>query len=345
MKDNIAVPPSEDYKPPDIDRSLIHGIAWTGGVKWGSQLLAWCSSIIVARLLTPDDFGIVGMATVYLGLVTLLSEFGVGTAVVTLRDLSREQMAQLNGLSVLLGLGGFVLSCLAAVPLGHFFRSPRLPWVVVAMSTNFLISSFQSVPAALLQRQLRFKLTSLIDGCRAFILSFVTVLLAWMGFRYWTLVVGSILGTLIATVLTLVRIRCGFAWPRTGSLHHVIRFTRHVLLSRLAWYSYSNSDFVISGRFLGQTALGAYTIAWNLANIPVEKITGVLNGVTPAIFSAAQNQQALLRRYLLTLTEGVALITLPLSIGLGLVAPEFVLLALGSKWQSAAVPLRLLAFY
>jgi O-antigen/teichoic acid export membrane protein len=96
---------------------------------------------------------------------------------------------------------------------------------------------------------------------------------------------------------------------------------------------------------LGQQALGSYTVAWNLANIPVEKIAGVVNGVTPALLSAVQKEKAALRRYFLTLTEGIALITLPLSIGLGLVAPEFVLVVLGTKWQPAIAPLRFLAFY
>jgi len=345
MNDSIAHLPPPDPQHRDMDASLIRGLAWIGSVKWGTQLLAWSSSIIVARLLTPDDYGIVGMAIVYLGLITLLTEFGVGTAVVTLRHLSQEQIAQLNGLSLLLGLAGFILSCMAAIPLGYFFRSPRLPWVVVAMSTSFVISSLQSVPSALLQREFRFRLVSLIDGSRSLTLSLATILFAWYGLRYWTLVLGSILGALIGTVLTLTRLRCGFAWPRWGSLHHIVRFTRDVLIGRIAWYSYSNSDFVISGRVLGQTALGAYTIAWNLANIPVEKITGVLNGVTPAFFSAAQTETALLRRYLLNLTEGVALVTLPLSIGMGLVVQEFVLVMLGSKWQPVVAPLRFLALY
>jgi len=102
---------------------------------------------------------------------------------------------------------------------------------------------------------------------------------------------------------------------------------------------------VISGRVLGQLALGAYTVAWNLANIPVEKITGVLNSVTPALFSAVQKDKAALRRYLLNLTEAISLITLPLSVGLGLVASDFVGVVLGQKWTAAVAPLRFLAFY
>jgi len=346
MNHNMDVfPPITDIEKPDLDGSLVHGLVWAGGVRWSSQIITWASTLIVARLLMPEDYGILGMATVYLGLITLISEFGVGTAVVTLRELSPDHLAQLNGLAILLGFAGFAVSCAVAVPLGIFFASPRLPWVVIVMSANFVVSSFRSVPSALLQKDLRFKLLSVIEGSRALSLAIVTVLAAWMGFRYWTLVIGSITGTLIDTGLTLSRRRCAFAWPRPGSLRHAIRFTRHILISRLAWYSYTSADLVISGRILGEKALGVYSIAWNIANIPVDKLAGVVNSVTPALFSAVQKERVLLRRYLLNLTEGISLIAFPASLGLGLVAPEFVATVLGQKWMPAVVPLRLLAFF
>ena len=84
-----------------LDRSLLHGIAWTSGAKWASQICTWASTLIVARLLTPEDYGLVGMASIYLGLITLLSEFGLGSAVITLRELSEEQVAQINATSPL----------------------------------------------------------------------------------------------------------------------------------------------------------------------------------------------------------------------------------------------------
>jgi len=166
-----------------------------------------------------------------------------------------------------------------------------------------------------------------------------------MGFRYWTLVLGSLLGTLIGTSLILTARRYRFAWPRLTELSHAFRFTGDIVASRLAWYCYSNADFVISGRVLGAPALGAYNIAWSLANSPVEKITSVVNGVAPALFSRVQHEKAMLRRYLLHLTEGISLITFPLSIGLALVAQDFIVPVLGQKWQGAVTPLRLLALY
>src|SRR5262245_22726005 len=97
-----------------LGRSLATGVAWMGSAKWISQLAAWASTIVVARLLSPEDYGLVGMATLFLGIVTLFSEFGIGTTVVTLRDLSVNQLAEVNTLALLLGVGGFAASCIAA---------------------------------------------------------------------------------------------------------------------------------------------------------------------------------------------------------------------------------------
>ena len=328
-----------------LDGTLVRGLAWTAGMKWGAQIFSWASTLIVARLLNPEDYGLVGMATVYLGFANLISEFGVGTTVITLRNLDDEDIAQLNGFAVLLGVTGFLLSCVAAVPLGMFFKSPKLPLVVVAMSTTFLISSFQSVPAALLQRDLRFKLVSVIDGTKSFAMALVAVVFAFLGFRYWTLVLAGVSSAVVGTTLILSQRRYRIAMPRPNRLSHVLRFSWHVIAGRASWYTYSNADFVVSGRILGQDALGAYTVAWNLATVPVEKITGVLNSVTPALYSAVQKDKAALRRYMLTLLEGIGLITLPLSVGVALVSREFVLVFLGTKWMAAILPLMFLGLY
>jgi O-antigen/teichoic acid export membrane protein len=328
-----------------LDGTLIRGLAWTAGAKWGAQVFSWASTLIVARLLNPDDYGLVGMATVYLGLANLISEFGVGTTVITLRDLTDDDVAQLNGFAVLLGIAGFVLSCIAAVPLGIFFKSPRLPWVVVAMSTAFIITSFQSVPAALLQRDLRFKLISLIDGSKNFAMALVAVVFAALGFRYWTLVFAGLSSAVVGTVMMLLIRRHRISMPRPKRLKHVLSFSWHIIVGRVSWYTYSNSDFIVSGRILGQQALGSYTVAWNLATVPVEKIAGILNSVTPALYSAVQKDKAALRRYMLTLLEGLGLITLPLSVGVALVSREFILVFLGSKWAPAIAPLMFLGLY
>src|ERR1700686_3705369 len=130
----------------NLDRVLVRGVAWTAIVKWGTQIVTWGTTLIVARLLDPSDYGLIGMAAIFLNLVTYFSEFGLGTAIVTLQDLTDDQVSQLNSLSLLLGLFGFAISAAVAYPLGLFFKAPKLPAVVVVMSIGFLIAAVRTVP-------------------------------------------------------------------------------------------------------------------------------------------------------------------------------------------------------
>ncbi|MEO6208557.1 MAG: lipopolysaccharide biosynthesis protein [Gemmatimonadaceae bacterium] len=329
----------------NLDRTLVRGLAWTGAARAVTQLLAWVSTLVVVHLLSPADYGLVGMAALYLGLVRLISEFGLGSAVLVLRDLTDHQIRQLNAFSVLFGMSGFALSAAAAVPLGVFFHAPNLPAVVLVSSTSSIISAFRSVPSALLQRDMRFKDLSTIDAARAMVGTVAVLILASLGFGYWSLVLNEVMATLAATALSIWHRRVGFRWPQLGSLRTAMEFSRQVIISRVAWYSYSNSDFLVAGRVLGQAALGAYTLAWTLTNLPIEKVTTLVMSVTPTFFSRAQKSNAEIRRYLLALTEGLATITFPVALGMALTADDFVRVVLGSGWIAAIGPLRLLALY
>ena len=129
-----------------LDRSLVRGVAWTGAIKWVTQIAAWVSTLAVARLLSPEDYGLVGMAAVYLGLLTMLSEAGLGTTVIAMRDLRGNRLGQMHSLSVIVGVVGFGVSWLVAGPLAAFFNAPALRWVVIALSANFIIMSLRTVP-------------------------------------------------------------------------------------------------------------------------------------------------------------------------------------------------------
>lgn len=328
-----------------MDKHLLGGIAWTAAAKWGSQMLTWLCLLVVARLLEPRDFGVVGVAGVYLGVIAAFSEFGFGSAVIMLRDLTVNEIAQINTFSVISGAIGFLISCALAIPMGWFFRSPELPAVIIVMSTNFLILGFKTVPSSVLQKDFRFKRLSFIDSISAITQSLCVLSLAWLGHGYWALALGSVVGAMVTTALNVASRPWAFERPRLKAVAHAVNFSWQILVTRLSWILYSDADFLVAGRVLGTTALGAYTFAWNLATLPVEKVTALVGQVTPAFFSANQSDSNALRRYLQSLTEAVSLVTFPATIGLALVAPEFIGLFLGSRWSDAVEPLQILAFY
>jgi O-antigen/teichoic acid export membrane protein len=329
----------------ETDRVLMHGIAWSAASKWLTQIVSWASTIVVARLLSPNDYGLVGMAALYLGLVALVSEFGIGSAIVTLRDLTDDAIAQLNSVSLIVGTTIFAISIVAAQPLALFFRTPALVPVVLTLSISFIVGAFKSVPNAILQRDFKFRTLAAIDATKALVGALLAVILALLGFHYWALVLSEVIGVALATIVTIVKSPRRFAVPRAATIARAITYSRQVLVGRISWFVYSNSDFLVAGRMLGQAALGAYDFAWTLTNIPVEKLTSLVSNVTPTVFASVQHDRPALERAVLSLTEGIATIAFPVSIGLALVSADLVLGVFGEKWAHAVVPLELLGIY
>jgi len=341
----LTAPQSESNTDTAIlDRSLITGIFWTGGVRWVTQVLSWTITLLIARILTPEDYGVVGMATVYLGLVQILNDFGLNLAIIQGRSLTEEQIARLGGFAILVSIFFFAVSALVSGGVAAFFGEPRVRAVVIVLSTTFLVSGLQTVPRALLARELQFRRLALIDGCEAIALSTSTLALALAGLSYWALVLGALLSRLLSTTIALAWRRHRLVWPRQfRTIAAAVTFGSHLVVANLAWYAQSSLDFATVGRVLGASALGVYTIGWTLASIPVERLTALVGRVTPPILASVQDDRRALARYVVGLTSGVALLTFPAAIGIALVARDFVFTVLGPQWGNAVVPLQILA--
>jgi teichuronic acid exporter len=339
MKKAESTPPAAN----DLDRSLVKGIAWTSMVTWLSQILSWASTLVVLHYLVPGDYGLIGMALLYLGFAQMASELGVGAAIVQFRTLSDDQLRQFNSVSIIAGIVCIMVSLAAAVPIGNFFNEPRLPMVIVVMSLNFIVTAFKVVPQGLMERELQFKKLALFEGTKSILAASANLTMAVLGFGYWTLALGPLFAAVVYVILVVAQKPVGFRRPRLSVIREPFTFSSHMLVSRFAWYGFSNADFAVIGRVLGSAALGAYTLGWTLSGMAVEKITALVGRVTPAFFSAVQNDMAAMRRYLLVITEALSLVTFPVCVGLALIAEDLVLLAMGERWRAAILPVQLLA--
>jgi O-antigen/teichoic acid export membrane protein len=328
-----------------MDRSLAHSLAWRAGADWFSQILSWSSFLVVVRLLTPADFGIAAMAMVLWAYLRYLGEFGIPQTIVTLRDLTEDQLAQLNSVALLLGVGSFGLAAALAYPAAAFFKTPQLVLVVAVTCTGLVPLGFRAVSEGLLNKDMRYRTLSLLDATSSLIGAVAVLLMAYFGLGYWSLILGNLARYTARSVLVFTARPHRFAIPRLSSLRAPLAFGWHVLVSVLASSAYEKLDNVTAGRMLGQTALGIYGMAWNLANVPMEKLTTLVTTTIPTYFAAVQTEPAALRRYLRTLTETLALTTFPATIGLALVARDLIPFALGHKWDGVIVPLEILSVY
>jgi len=334
--------PPRDRK---MDHSLLRSVAWNAMADWVSQIFSWLSFLIVIRLLTPADFGIVNMALVLLPFLQYIATFGIGRSIITLRNLTEEQLAQLNSVGLLLGITGFALAAALAKPFAMFFKTPALAPVVVVICIALIPNGMQTVSVGLLTRDLRFRTLSLLIGASAVVSAAFTLLFAWLGWKYWALVLGNLLATILRSAFVLRTRPQKYAIPHMASIREPLQFGGHVIVSMIALNCYQRLDNLTAGRVLGQAALGLYGMAWTLANVPLEKVTSLVTTVIPSYLAQLKDDPTALRRYLRNLTEGVALASFPATVGLGLVARELVPLALGRKWVGMIPPLEVLSVY
>jgi len=325
--------------------SFAGNLAWRALANWSSQLFSWASLLVLVRVLAPSDFGIVAMCAVLYAHLRFVSEFGIPITVVTLRTLTDDDLAQLNAVGVLLGLTAFALACALAWPVAIFFKTPKLVPVVIVMCAGLVMQGSRSVPEGLLIKDMRFKLLSLLDACRDLTSAIVTVVLALLGFGYWALVLGNLTATVVRSTAILLYRPFRYARPNFQRVRKSLVFSWHVFMAILSWSTYSTLDNIIAGRVLGQAALGLYGMAWTVANTPLEKVVSLVTTIVPSYLASVQKEPAALRRYLSTLTEAIALITFPATIGMALVTREAVPLILGKKWNGAIVPLEVLCVY
>ena len=163
-------------QPPKLDKEFVGGIAWTAAAKWISQLVSWPSVIIATRFLSQSDFGTVDMAGFYYTLTNVLAEFGIGTAVLQLRELEDKVIAQMNTVSVLFGTLATGLSLLVAPLIADFFKAPILTLIIRIASGSFLIVGLQAVPMALMQRAMDYRRLSISgSAAQATVQALVTV--------------------------------------------------------------------------------------------------------------------------------------------------------------------------
>jgi hypothetical protein len=305
-----------------LDRIFAGGIVWSAGAKAVTQLLSWTSVLMAARILSPADFGLAGMAGVFFVVTNVLAEFGLGSAVLQMQELERDVLAQIHAFACLFCTGIFLAGEAASPLIASFFKSERLLPVLLVNNLTFLITGFQQVPLALLQREMDYRRLSFSDGVVASVQAIATIVSALAGLRYWALVLGMLAGKTAGAVLNYYWQPIHFRVPCWNRIHIPVRMGGQIAISRLAWSAYTQSDGVVVGRMLGDSLLGTYQMAMTLATAPAEKIGTLIMRAAGPLFAKIQNDQTMVRRYFLIITEAIGLSVFPLVLGLAAVAPD-----------------------
>lgn len=313
---------------------------------WSQMILAVLrigSLMVLARLLTPRDFGLVAMVTVVTGIFGLFLDAGLSLVTVQRPNISRDQVSTLFWANVLVGAILSLLTLIAAPIMVAFYHESRLLWIAIALSAGFLINATGVQHAALLQRQMRFTVLALIEILAYLSSSIIGIAMAIGGLGYWSLVAMAIVPTIVSTV--------GFwlasAWVPGRPRRHVgarsmLSFGGQVTLSGIIIYYSLNLDKVLLGRYWGTEALGIYGRAYQLISIPRDYVGSAVGNVAVASLSRLHAEPARFKSYFLKGYSLMLALLLPITFTTALFADEIILFFLGPTWKDAALILRLL---
>lgn len=328
----------------DLKEKTVRGGSARGTALATSFLLRVGSLVVLARLLEPKDFGLLGMVTAFTGVLSLFRDFGLSSAAIQRVTVTEAQSSTLFWINLFVGTALAGITAICAPFISHFYHEPRLYWVTIVVAIGFLFNGAGVQHSALLQRQMRFTALSIVDVVSLIVSSVVAIGLAKAGFGLWALVAMTICLPLAGTIGLWLASAWMPGMPRRGvGVGAMMRFGGTLTLNGLVMYIASNCEKVLLGRFWGAEALGIYGRAYQLIRIPTDNLNSAVGDVAFSALSRIQNDPDRLRRYFLKGYSLVLSLTLPITVACALFADDLVLVLLGPKWKAAAGIFRLLA--
>lgn len=327
-----------------IRNRMATGAVWMVLFKMLERGLGLISMLILARLLVPEDFGLVAMATSLIALLELFSAFGLDTALIQRQEATPAHFHTAWTLNVLAGLGIGLMMLLLAWPAGLFYREPRVVPVICVLALAAALQGFENIGVVMFRKDMRFDREFRYLLGKKLIAFGATVSLALMWRNYWALVTGTIIGRIASLSLSYILhpFRPRFSLGRAADLMHVSKWL--LLQNGLAFMKDRSSDLII-GRIAGPHSLGVFSVSAEISNMPGTELVAPINrAILPGYVKLANDLPALRREYLSVMSM-ISLLAVPAVAGFAACAPFLVLLVLGPKWIEAAILIEILAFF
>ena len=316
---------------------------WSLGGNWFSKVLGIIKMIILARLLSPLDFGIIGLAILSMNVLNVFSETGIESALIQKDKIGRAELDTVWTLGIVRGLLLFTLLFLNAGWIASYFDNMILKPVLRAMSATFLLAGFTNIGIVYFQKELNFKKKVILDSAAHIAGAVSAVILALYIRNVWALVVGTIIWVTVKCLASYLlhpyRPRISWDWPVAKSL---LNFGKHIFWISVVTFIVTCGDDALIGKLMGVTVLGFYTMAYNIANIPVSSLAGIIGKISFPAYSLLEKEPERLRAAFVHIFETVFIILLPLTGLIILLAQDFTLVCLGKKWLPMVPALKIL---
>lgn len=302
------------------------------------------STIVLARLLTPEDYGLVAMVTAVTGFVSIFKDMGLSAAIIQKKELNQNQVSSVFWINCLVSLGIAIIVAFTSSLLVNFYNEQRLFNITLVFALSIFLTGLSLQHNALMKRQMKFKTLSKINIISSVTSLITGIILAWKGFGYWAIVATTICPPLYSTIALWIacdwRPHLEFKTKNTKS---ILSFGAGLTGFDLVNYFSRNMDNVLIGKFVGSNALGIYSKAYQLLLLPITQLRDPLNTVALPALSSLQSDKwkynHFFRRYLFTL----AFFSMPLVVYCAVFSEEIISVILGEKWLEASYVFKLLA--
>jgi O-antigen/teichoic acid export membrane protein len=326
-----------------VARTAARNGLWFAAFKFGTQIMSWFVTLAIARILTPNDYGLMSLASILTGYVEIFSELGLGAAIVQRDKISQNELSSNFWFSILVGLTFSVVAFGLAYPTAWIFNEPRVLPITKLIAVLFLIGGTMIVPFNMLMREMRFKAIGIIQLAAVAVSSGSMLWMASHGFGVWTLIVGTILMRSMIVLLVFATLRwfptLHFRW---SEVRPFLRFGINVAASRSLFFVFQRSDVFVIGKVLGTQSLGFYSFAVQLASMPTDKIAALINQVSYPVFARFQNDREGFQDVFLRTNRYLSILASPLYLAGALWSEEIIRGILGDQWAPIIFLFRML---
>lgn len=322
----------------------IEGTKWVILSKLFAKLIQPVVTIILARLLLPEEFGVVAMAAISIGVIGLFQDLGTGAALIQKKDNIIETANVVFFTNIFLGVSWYLVLFLLAPYIALYFRNDLVTPILRVAALGLLLGPFASVQGALLSRNLSFRKLFFLGVGPLIVSGTVSILLALYGFGVWSLIYGSLAGAIFNVCLFWLVIPWRPRWKFNIKIaREILGFGGYVSLENILAWGITTVDNIFVGHFLGARQLGIYQMGFNLALWPAINITGPLGGILYPTFSKMQGNIAECKRIYLRLLRIIALVSMPTGLIIAFCAHQLILVFLGKQWNAAVPVVQILA--
>lgn len=329
-----------------LSNKTVKSANWSIGKTLGQNVIAFFATIVLARLIAPEEFGLLAIAMIFVGLGKIVSNLGVNTAIIQKSRLTSKNLRAALMLSLLAGGIIYFLIWLIAPLAADFFNNSRAESVIRWIGLLFLFNGFTTVGQGLLMRHFKYRPIFFIE-LASFTIGYGAggIILALLGYGVWSLVYGVLIQYGMMAVLYLYYVRISFIpVVRGGEYRHLFRFGSGVSLLGLFNYSAMNIDNLIIGRLLDANQLGLYSKAFSLMHLPIRNLSFAVGGVSMSTFSAIQKDPQQLKKAYLKAVDLIFLIACPITV-IMVLSSEYLILGLyGPQWNGAVGAFTILSF-